>query len=87
MMVKTRAGDGISSDESYLLYWIKGVITTEGESPDIGSAGYRIEQAAFMKNQTLSIIYLDGSSKTVVVVFKIIGELVPAIVFADSFFI
>ena len=45
VMVKTSAGNGISSDESYLPYWIKGVITTDGESTDIGSAGYRIEQA------------------------------------------
>ena len=45
VMVKTQPKDAIDASGSGLAYWVKGVITTDGESTDIGSAGYRIEQA------------------------------------------
>ena len=45
VMVVTGSGEAIDADDSVLPFWVKGVITTDGESTDIGSAGYRIEQA------------------------------------------
>ena len=45
VMIKTRPGSGIAAEDTVLPFWVKGVITTDGESTDIGAAGYRIEQA------------------------------------------
>lgn len=45
VLVKPRQGNAIDADDSNLAFWVKGTITTDKESTDIGSAGYRIEQA------------------------------------------
>jgi hypothetical protein len=45
VMVTTGPGQAISADQADLAYWVKGVIRTDRESTDLGSAGYRIEQA------------------------------------------
>jgi hypothetical protein len=45
VMVSTGEGQGIAASDSGLPFWVKGVISTEGESTGIGSAGYRIDQA------------------------------------------
>jgi len=45
VMVTTGPGQGISAEQADLAYWVKGVIKVDRESTDLGSAGYRIEQA------------------------------------------
>jgi len=45
VLVKTRQQDALKAEETNNPFWIKGTLLTEGESTDIGSAGYRIVQA------------------------------------------
>jgi hypothetical protein len=45
VLVKTRDGSAIEAEKAFDPYWIKGVITTDGQSTDLGSAGYSIDQA------------------------------------------
>ncbi len=45
VLVKTRPDSALSTNEVENPFWVKGILLTEGESTDIGSAGYRIEQA------------------------------------------
>jgi len=45
VLVKTRPGDAIKAEQTSLPFWIKGTLTTEGESTEIGAAGYSILEA------------------------------------------
>ncbi len=45
VLVKTVADNAIDVDKAWEPYWIRGVLTTDRTSTDIGSAGYSIAQA------------------------------------------
>lgn len=45
VLVKTSEGEALKAEDMDSPFWIKGVLTAEGESTDIGAAGYSILQA------------------------------------------
>lgn len=45
VLVQTATGNAIEAENSSFPYWVKGILVTESKTTDIGSAGYRIDQA------------------------------------------
>lgn len=45
VLVKTAAGEGIATEDSYAPIWIKGKITAEGASTDLAESGYYMQDA------------------------------------------